>query len=66
MCRFFLHDGDLMDILALSRQLGEYPAQVIIYGIQPVSLELGESLSAVLAARFEEYLRIISRTLGAS
>lgn len=64
--RFSLHDGDLMDILALSRQLGEYPAKVVIYGIQPASLEMGESLSAVLSARFEEYLQFVSRAFGES
>ena len=60
---FSLHEGDLLDILALSRRLGECSAKVVLYGIQPASLDMGESLSPALAARFDEYLRLIAAEL---
>ncbi|MBU4199071.1 MAG: hydrogenase maturation protease [Verrucomicrobia bacterium] len=60
---FSLHEGDLLEILALSRRLGEFPGTVILFGIQPASLDVGDSLSPVLAARFEEYLRLIAAEL---
>jgi len=57
--RFSLHEGDLLDILTIARRVGDYPATVIIYGIQPASLDMGESLSPVLTARFDDYVKII-------
>lgn len=62
--RFSLHEGDLLEILALSRRLGESPGTVILFGIQPASLVIGASLSSVLAAHFDEYLRLIAVELA--
>ena len=50
-----LHEGDLFSILALSKQLGEAPAEIVIFGIQPASLEPMPGLSETLAARLAEY-----------
>ena len=62
---FSLHASDLLELLALSRRLGECPAQVIIFGIEPARLTLGDELSAVLAARFAEYLQCITDEIRA-
>ena len=60
---FSLHEGDLLEILALSRRLGESPGTIILFGIQPASLDTGEGLSPVLASHFDEYLRFITAEL---
>lgn len=60
---FSQHEGDLLDILSLTRQLADPPVNVIIYGIQPASLELADKLSTVLAGRFDEYLQLIKEEL---
>lgn len=62
---FSLHEGDLMAILRLSRRLGEYPGEVVIFGIQPVDLSPGKAISPTLAAGVGEYLAIISEELHA-
>ena len=60
---FSLHEGDLLGELALSRHLGEYPNEVIIFGIQPKSMLPGEDLSPELRERLESYIKIISAEL---
>ena len=60
---FSLHEGDLLGELELSRQLGEHPDEVIIFGIQPKSMVPGEDLSPELRERLESYIEIISAEL---
>ena len=60
---FSLHEGDLLGELELSRQLGEYPNEVIIFGIQPKSMLPGEDLSPELRERLESYIEIIAKEL---
>ncbi len=61
---FSLHEGDLMQVLELSQMLGEAPAEVVIFGIQPADLSMGEQLSPTLQAKFPEYLAEIMRELA--
>ncbi len=61
--RFSLHEGDMLGALELSRKLGEYPGEVVIFGIQPESIVLGDSLSSTLRERLDTYVEIILREL---
>jgi hydrogenase maturation protease len=57
--RMSVHEGDLMQFIELSRALGECPDEVVIFGIQPDVVALGESLSPALAARTDEYVAAV-------
>lgn len=57
--RLSLHEGDLLNTLALARRLGTCPEQVVIFGIEPKSIELGECLSPELAQHLDEYAAAI-------
>jgi len=59
-----LHEGDLLDGLELSRKLGEYPEEVLIYGIQPQSVQPGQSLSSALSERMGSYVEAIAAGLN--
>ena len=60
-----LHEADLMQILAMARQLGQGPERVILFGIQPERVELGQGLSPALTDRIDEYVsRILSELAG--
>lgn len=59
-----LHEGDLLGGLELSRKLGEYPEQVLINGIQPQSVQPGQSLSSALRERMGSYLEAIAAGLN--
>ena len=58
-----MHEGDLLGALGLSRKLGEYPDEVVIFGIQPKSIVPGEGLSSELRERLENYVEMIGAEL---
>jgi len=60
---FSLHQVDLLEALEISRKLGEYPEEVIIYGIQPEKVTLGDYLSPLLRNRLSNYVDTICAEL---
>jgi len=54
-----LHEGDLLSVIRLSRELGECPEEIVIVGIEPDIVEPGEGLSACLADRMEDYVAAV-------
>jgi hydrogenase maturation protease len=59
-----LHEADLMHIIAMARQLGQAPEEIVIFGIQPQTVEPGEGLSPVLRDRIEQYVTRVLQELG--
>lgn len=62
--RLSLHENDLWSALQISRKLGECPPEVVVFGIQPQTVEPGTGLSPVLQARLEEYVGVVGRELA--
>ncbi len=58
-----LHEADLIKIIDMAGQLGQCPAEIIIFGIEPQVVKLGGELSKVLTDRFDEYITIICKEL---
>lgn len=63
MMHFSLHEADILRIIALSRQLGECPEHIVIFGVEPKSLELGQNLSKTLSDRIDAYFADICKEL---
>ncbi len=63
LTRLSLHEGDLLHTLELSRQLGERPEEVVIFGVEPDEIAPGQELSAALAARLDEYVEAVTAEL---
>ena len=57
------HEGNLLEILELSRRLAELPDEVVIFGIEPVKVSPGESLSPILEEQVEYYRQLIGKEL---
>jgi hydrogenase maturation protease len=55
LTHFSLHEADILRIIELSRQLGECPDRIVIFGIEPESLELGQKLSKTLSDGIDAY-----------
>lgn len=64
--RLSLHEGDLVNTLALSRRLGECPAEVVLFGIEPAEMGPGLDLSPALAANVDRYAEAVRRELEAA
>jgi len=47
------HQMGVSDLLAAARLLGRYPAELVLWGIQPASLDVGLELSPAVAAQVE-------------
>jgi hydrogenase maturation protease len=58
-----LHEADLMKILAIARDLGQAPDEIVIFGIQPERVEPGMGLSRTLRDRINEYISAILHEL---
>jgi hydrogenase maturation protease len=56
LAHFSLHEGDLLQAIGISRTAGECPEEIIMFGIQPLSVEPGLELSPGLAVRVPEYV----------
>jgi hydrogenase maturation protease len=58
-----LHEADLMRIIAMARQLGQAPEQIVIFGIEPERIAPGQMLSRALIDRTDEYVSVILHEL---
>jgi hydrogenase maturation protease len=64
LTHFSLHEIDILQVLNLSKQLGEYPDEVVFFGIEPESLNPGQNLSKSLSAKIDLYTADICEELG--
>ena len=58
-----LHEADVMQIIAMTRQLGQAPDEIVIFGIQPERVEPGLGLSRTLMERIDEYISAVIHEL---
>lgn len=57
--RLSLHEGDLLNTIALAERLGTAPERIVIFGIEPKTIDPGETLSPALAARLDQYVATV-------
>jgi hydrogenase maturation protease len=61
--RFSLHEADILQVINLSRQLGECPQGVVFFGIEPGTLKPGQNLSKALCGKIGDYEAKIGKEL---
>jgi hydrogenase maturation protease len=64
LSNFSLHEADILQVIKLSKQLGEYPGEIIFFGIQPESVSPGRNLSKVLSSGMDNYVADICKELS--
>ncbi len=52
------HEGDVLKLVQLARQIGQPVPPIRIVAIQPASMTMGDGLSAAVAARFADYVAV--------
>jgi len=61
---FSMHEGDLIKIIHLSRQLGECPEEIAIFGIQPERIAPCNTLSNTLNCLLKHYVDVVASELA--
>jgi len=64
LSQYSLHEQDILQVINLSKQLGECPKEIIIFGIEPESTEPGQNLSKTLADKIDTYADEIRKELA--
>ena len=59
-----LHEADIMEVLELANVTGDAPDDVVLFGIQPRSVEFRHGLSAPLQANLSSYVDAVRRELA--
>ncbi len=65
LSHYSLHEADVLKIIEMSRQLGECPERIVIFGIEPQRIEPKQQLSEALSAKLTEYASSITEELRA-
>jgi len=60
---YSLHELDILQVINLSKQLGECPRKIVFFGIEPESLEPGQNLSKTLNDKIDDYIIHIHKEL---
>ncbi len=63
--RLSVHEVSLLDALAMARQIGEPPGEVVILGVQPRQVDWGLELTPEIAALVPELIRRVQTELNA-
>lgn len=58
-----LHESDLLKIIEMSKQLGECPLQIVIFGIEPAEIKETSALSRTIAGKIEYYISVITEEI---
>jgi hydrogenase maturation protease len=61
--RYSLHESDLLNIIELSKKIGECPDDIVIFGIEPKEIADGQGLSTELEKHIKEYIQTILKEL---
>lgn len=59
LSHYSLHEADILGIIEMSRKLGYSPAEIVIFGIEPETVEPGQQLSSTLSQNINSYVQTI-------
>jgi hydrogenase maturation protease len=58
-----LHEADIVAVIDLARRLGQCPEEIVIFGIEPETVDAGRGLSTAVSGNVDEYLAVIREEL---
>jgi len=64
LSHYSLHEADILQVINLSKQLGECPRETVFFGIEPASLKPGRDLSKTLSDKIDSYSTDICKELS--
>lgn len=63
MAHLSLHEVDILKVIELARQIGQCPDEIVIFGIEPVSIKPQMHLNEAIEARLDDYIAEIRKEL---
>ena len=58
-----LHEQDILKIIKMAKTLDQCPKEIVIFGIQPEQVSLGQTLSNELEQKIDDYISMICKEL---
>ena len=58
-----LHEQDIMKVIEMAKLMDQCPKEIVIFGIQPKTVSLGQDLSRELEEKIDEYGSMICKEL---
>ena len=58
------HDSDIINVIELSKQLGECPDEVVFFGVEPQAIEQKMELTELIESKLDEYISTILEELN--
>ena len=65
LAHYSLHEADVLKVIDISNQLGKCPEEIILFGIEPETIEPGDQFSKTINCRVDDYLELILEELQA-
>ena len=63
MAHLSLHEVDILKVIELAKQIGQCPDEIVIFGIEPVSITNQMHLNEPIQAKIPDYLAEIKKEL---
>lgn len=63
MAHLSLHEVDILKVIELAKEINQCPDEIVIFGIEPVSITPQMHLNETLQKRIPEYLNVITEEL---
>jgi hydrogenase maturation protease len=64
MAHLSLHEVDILKVIELSQQIGQCPDEIVIFGIEPVSITNQMHLNEPIQAKIPDYINEIAKELA--
>jgi hydrogenase maturation protease len=63
LLHYSLHEVDLLSVIRMSKELGQCPQQIVIFGIEPEIIEPANRISDKLRENLDNYISVICKEL---
>jgi hydrogenase maturation protease len=63
MAHLSLHEVDILQVIKMAKEIGQCPDDIVIFGIEPVSIKQQLHLNPEIQAKLDDYLDLISKEL---
>jgi hydrogenase maturation protease len=60
MAHLSLHEVDILNVIKMAKQIGQCPDEIVIFGIEPVSITQQLHLNESIQAKISDYIATIA------